>query len=181
MRTLTSTGRTPRSNGRRSRRTTRVCRILSLFRRWITDMQTASTSWSSAPVSSRSSTMRSTTSPEAEPSSFTVFTPTTLGFLGPRPRSLSMRSSEPRAFLRRSNFHADNQHYRILLPDLLLPPGHRPARLWQDQNHRHGVSVVYRFPHSSLMVSTDVFPLKDYQGALDKMASRGALKIAIRP
>lgn len=28
---------------------------------------------------------------------------------------------------------------------------------------------------------TDVFPLKDYQGALDKMASRQALKIAIRP
>jgi D-arabinitol dehydrogenase (NADP+) len=28
---------------------------------------------------------------------------------------------------------------------------------------------------------TDVFDLKDYQKALDKMASRGALKIAIRP
>lgn len=28
---------------------------------------------------------------------------------------------------------------------------------------------------------TDVFPLEDYQGALDKMNSRGALKIAIKP
>lgn len=28
---------------------------------------------------------------------------------------------------------------------------------------------------------TDVFKLEDYQGALDKMNSRGALKIAIRP
>lgn len=28
---------------------------------------------------------------------------------------------------------------------------------------------------------TDIFPLKDYQNALDKMASRGALKIAIKP
>jgi hypothetical protein len=29
--------------------------------------------------------------------------------------------------------------------------------------------------------STDVFPLRDYQKALDKMSSRAALKIAIRP
>jgi D-arabinitol dehydrogenase (NADP+) len=28
---------------------------------------------------------------------------------------------------------------------------------------------------------TDVFKLDDYQSALDKMSSRGALKIAIRP
>ena len=28
---------------------------------------------------------------------------------------------------------------------------------------------------------TDVFKLEDYQAALDKMNSRGALKIAIRP
>jgi D-arabinitol dehydrogenase (NADP+) len=28
---------------------------------------------------------------------------------------------------------------------------------------------------------TDVFPLEDYQKALDKMASRQALKIAIKP
>jgi D-arabinitol dehydrogenase (NADP+) len=31
------------------------------------------------------------------------------------------------------------------------------------------------------MISTDVFKLADYQKALDKMASRGALKIAVRP
>ncbi len=28
---------------------------------------------------------------------------------------------------------------------------------------------------------TDIFKLEDYQGALDKMSSRGALKIAIKP
>lgn len=28
---------------------------------------------------------------------------------------------------------------------------------------------------------TDVFKLEDYQAALDKMSSRGALKIAIKP
>ena len=28
---------------------------------------------------------------------------------------------------------------------------------------------------------TDVFKLEDFQGALDKMSSRGALKIAIKP
>lgn len=28
---------------------------------------------------------------------------------------------------------------------------------------------------------TDVYKIEDYQGALDKMASRGALKIAIKP
>jgi D-arabinitol dehydrogenase (NADP+) len=28
---------------------------------------------------------------------------------------------------------------------------------------------------------TDIFPLADYQGALDKMNSRTALKIAIKP
>ncbi len=35
--------------------------------------------------------------------------------------------------------------------------------------------------HYHLAKVTDVFPLADYQGALDKMNSRGALKIAIRP
>lgn len=39
-----------------------------------------------------------------------------------------------------------------------------------------------RFADTSLHVQvTDVFKLEDYQLALDKMNSRGALKIAIKP
>ncbi|KAK1927543.1 chaperonin 10-like protein [Papiliotrema laurentii] len=67
-----------------------------------------------------------------------------------------------------------------------------PTKIFVDEINIIGsFSQTYCFPRAIDLLDsgkirttgmvTDVFPLKDYQGALDKMASRGALKIAIRP
>lgn len=75
----------------------------------------------------------------------------------------------------------DSQHHRIVLADVLLPASHRAPRQRKDQDDGHGVRRYRLSVCHALTRSTDVFPLKDYQGALDKMATRGALKIAVRP
>jgi len=67
-----------------------------------------------------------------------------------------------------------------------------PTKIFVDELRIVGsFSQIYCFPRAIDLLDsgkiktkgmvTDVFPLKDYQKALDKMASRGALKIAVRP
>ncbi|KAK4688390.1 hypothetical protein P7C73_g1720, partial [Tremellales sp. Uapishka_1] len=67
-----------------------------------------------------------------------------------------------------------------------------PSKIFGDEIRIIGsFSQTYSFPRAIAYLDsgkirtkgmvTDVFPLKDFQGALDKMNSRQALKIAIRP
>jgi len=67
-----------------------------------------------------------------------------------------------------------------------------PSKIFGDEIKIIGsFSQTYCFPRAVQYLDsgkiktkgmvTDIFPLSDYQGALDKMNSRGALKIAIKP
>ena len=67
-----------------------------------------------------------------------------------------------------------------------------PTKIFVDEINIIGsFSQTYCFPRAVELLDskkirtdgmvTDVFPLEDYQKALDKMASRQALKIAIKP
>jgi len=67
-----------------------------------------------------------------------------------------------------------------------------PSKIFLDEINIVGsFSQTYCFPRAVALLEsgkirtdgmvTDVYPIEDYQKALDKMASRGALKIAIRP
>lgn len=74
----------------------------------------------------------------------------------------------------------------LVLPDLLLPSRGAIPRQRKDQDQGHGMSFSQTFQPPPRCLPdcaqvTDIFPLSDYQGALDKMSSRGALKIAIKP
>lgn len=71
-------------------------------------------------------------------------------------------------------------------------PGWSPTDIFVNEKRIIGsFSQTYCFPRAIDLLDsgkikttgmvTDVFPLSDYQGALDKMASRKALKIAIKP